>query len=144
MRIATEYGKRLAIKSQTLKPTTLRALSETYPSHSFVIDRTEAATLFQHVRDANDAEQKLVQALGKHARYEGTDFIFQALSEQNRTGVQDNAKANRGRSSSANGRNPARADGKTVVSAKRSGRAGTKSLPKQSVERASSQANGRS
>jgi hypothetical protein len=80
MRIAADYGKRLAVKSQNLKPDTLRLLAETYSSHSFVIDRQEAETLFHRVRAATDGEAAVVAALGRYARFEAPEFVFQALS----------------------------------------------------------------
>jgi hypothetical protein len=84
MRIATDYGKRLAVKSQNLRPTTLKALSETYSSHSFVIDQQEAGTLFLRVRSATDAEREVVAALDRYARFEvpqGGNIVFRALSK---------------------------------------------------------------
>jgi hypothetical protein len=117
MRIATEYGKRLDAKAQNLKPNTLKLLAETYPSHSFAIDQREATGLFHRVRSATKAEQALVAALGKFARFEvprGSDFVFRALStKQNPREAADNATDQRRGSSQKNGRNPARANGKT-------------------------------
>lgn len=85
MRIATDYGRRLAARSQNIRPNTLKQLSETYSSHSFVIDRQEAGTLFLRVRDASDAEIKVVTALGNYARFEqhlpGSSHIFRVLSK---------------------------------------------------------------
>jgi len=86
MRIAADYGKRLAVKVQNLKtPQTLRLLSETYSTHSFIIDRQEAETLFQNVREADEHERAVVEALGRYARFEvgdPNDFVFTALSTQ--------------------------------------------------------------
>lgn len=67
-RIAEEYAVRLNIKAQNLKADAsfdaLEALVRGYPSHRFVIDRSEAGTLFQRV-DVLDGElSKLVEALG--------------------------------------------------------------------------------
>jgi len=66
-RIAEQYAERLNIKAQNLKSDTsfdaLEALVRGYPSHRFVIDRTEAGTLFQRV-DALDGDlAKLVEGL---------------------------------------------------------------------------------
>lgn len=69
MRIAHEYGQRLAVGSQNLKTHTLTRLAEKYPSHSFVIDLREAEGLFNHVRRASDTEKTLVLALGQLARF---------------------------------------------------------------------------
>lgn len=83
MRIAIDYGQRLAIKGQNLKPETLKLLAEKYSSHSFVIDQSEAEQLFLRVRSATKDELEIVRLLGKHARYEvpaRSDFVFCALS----------------------------------------------------------------
>lgn len=84
MRIATDYGRRLAVKSQNLRPNTLATLSETYSSHSFVIDHQEAAGLFVRVRVANETEKKIVAALERYARFEvvqGGNILFRTLSK---------------------------------------------------------------
>jgi len=84
MRIATDYGSRLAIKSQNLKPNTLKLLAEKYSSHSFVIDQLEAEGLFNRVRAASEAELAIVEELGRYARFEvpgRTEIIFCALSK---------------------------------------------------------------
>ena len=73
MRIASDYGKRLATHTKNLKPETLGLLTSTYPSHSFVIDFAEASELFEHVRLVNDDEQLLITSLGTLARVEGDD-----------------------------------------------------------------------
>ncbi len=130
MRIAADYGRRLALKSQNLKtPQTLRLLSETYSSHSFVIDRQEAETLFQHVREADKDEQAVIGALGRYARFEvgeGTDFVFSALSSRTinakaarkaagpKLGIKAGAAHGKPKprgNSPKNGRNPQRPDG---------------------------------
>lgn len=64
MKIGLDYGKRLAIRGKNLKSTTLRTLTETYPSHGFVIDRDEATNLFKNVRAPSLDEKMLIDALG--------------------------------------------------------------------------------
>lgn len=112
MKIAADYGQRLAIKSQNLKNETLRLLSETYSSHSFVIDYHEAETLFKRVRIANDAERDLVAALGVLARFEAptADFVFHALSEKAEKGTSHD-KPDAGGNPPENGGDSARTDG---------------------------------
>lgn len=112
MKIAADYGQRLALKSQNLKPNTLRLLSETYSSHSFVIDYHEAEQLFNRVRIANDVERELVSALGVLSRFEVNqgDFVFHPLSEK-ATSRASHDEANAGGASSEDGGNSARADG---------------------------------
>jgi len=55
MTIAEEYGIRL--NRQNLKPEALDRLIADYPSHGFLIDYTEARTLFSRVRLPTAAEQ---------------------------------------------------------------------------------------
>lgn len=64
MEIALEYGRRLNDKFCNLKSTSsLGDLISGYPSHSFVIDRKEANTLFNNVRVPNDEETELETAI---------------------------------------------------------------------------------
>jgi hypothetical protein len=58
MRIAHEYGERIGAKN--LKEEALESLVAAYPSHEFVIDREEAASLFKNIRDANQDEEILL------------------------------------------------------------------------------------
>ncbi len=81
MRIAQDYGSRLAAKSRNLKPDALRLLAETYSSHSFVIDKSEAENLFERVRSATDVEMKVIAMLGRLARFQGNDLSFHALHQ---------------------------------------------------------------
>lgn len=57
--IANAYGKRLADKSKNLKSNALGRLVNSYPSHSFVIDRKEARELFERVRPPSDVEKTI-------------------------------------------------------------------------------------
>ena len=55
VRISSEYGDRLA--TQNVKSNTIARLAASYPSHEFVIDRTEARLLFENVdRPTDDLE----------------------------------------------------------------------------------------
>jgi hypothetical protein len=65
MKISEHYGKRL-IKQDTdtnVKLGTLDRLIAGYPSHSFVIDRTEAMQLFNRIRLPTDKELALADLL---------------------------------------------------------------------------------
>lgn len=62
--IAVEYGNRLNDMSKSLKSEeALYNLVMGYPSHGFVIDRKEAATLFNHVCHPTDDEDAFCRAL---------------------------------------------------------------------------------
>lgn len=125
MRIAADYGQRLALKTQNLKPTTLRMLAETYSSHSFVIDRREAETLFLRVRSVDKDEAAVVNALGRFARFQMQEFSFHALSskvsDQPQREPKNDGTLPRG-SRSKNARNSQRAAGSSRASAKQPGR----------------------
>jgi len=59
--VAAEYGERL--QSHNVKEGAIAKLLMGYPSHGFVIDKTEAATLFKRVRELSPDEYKLVLTL---------------------------------------------------------------------------------
>jgi len=128
MRIAVEYGKRLAVKSQNVKSDTLRKIAETYSSHSFVIDQMEASLLFEHVRSADGKELALVEALGNLSRFQGAsgiDFLFQPLHihpDHHAAKGDDHAKAKRAGDPAPNGRDSARTNGSAHPPPKRTGR----------------------
>jgi len=70
MNIAKEYGQRLDGVTDNLEPAALGKLIASYPSHEFVIDQKEAATLFRRVRGLTAKEDALCKALGRLARRE--------------------------------------------------------------------------
>lgn len=65
--IAQHYGLRLALYSKNISTDSLKKFISTYPSHGFVIDREEAEGLFNSVREPNELEQRLIDALGDDA-----------------------------------------------------------------------------
>ncbi|MGO7921976.1 hypothetical protein ACC755_22750 [Rhizobium ruizarguesonis] len=79
MRTGADYGQRLNLKWNNLKPDALRLLSETYSSHGFVIDSLEAAELFERVRMATETEMKMVLDLGNLARHPQRDLTLRSL-----------------------------------------------------------------
>jgi hypothetical protein len=121
MRIASDYGQRLSVKSQNLKPDTLRLLAETYSSHSFVIDQQEAEGLFNRVRETTDEERSVIVALDRLARFQTPlDPIIHALHNLGAVDVGETGKETKGhadardhdkpgRSEEANGRDSAEA-----------------------------------
>ncbi|EKU83472.1 SDH family Clp fold serine proteinase [Massilia timonae] len=66
MRIAHEYGKRLDQTSQSMRNGALDNLIAGYPSHSFVIDRKEASSLFSSVRSPTKEEKEFCDLVWKH------------------------------------------------------------------------------
>lgn len=63
LQIAFEYGSRLDDRFENLKANALIKLVHGYPSHSFVIDRKEAKSLFKRVRRPSDQEATIAHAL---------------------------------------------------------------------------------
>lgn len=68
VQITSQYGTRLARVSKNPKDGAIAQLVENYPAHGFVIDREEAAGLFNQVREPSEAELALDRALGGYAR----------------------------------------------------------------------------
>ncbi|MBO9377876.1 hypothetical protein GG804_13970 [Sphingomonas histidinilytica] len=90
MRIANDYGERLARVGANLKGDALDILTRGYPSHSFVIDMEEAKELFNNVRVLSDREIELVDALGAPARMQiSNDAIIYFLSEPEAESVEN-------------------------------------------------------
>jgi hypothetical protein len=58
-RVGYEYGMRLARRGKNAKKDALLKLVAEYPAHEFVIDDTEARTLFENVRAPSELEAKL-------------------------------------------------------------------------------------
>jgi len=63
MKIAEEYGRRLNQKSGNAKDKALSRLIADYPAHDFVIDRMEAAELFENVREPSSEEAAFCKSL---------------------------------------------------------------------------------
>lgn len=63
VRVAEHYGRRLNHASAALLPDALDRLIGNYPSHSFVIDRAEAAELFRHVECPSSEEVAICDTL---------------------------------------------------------------------------------
>lgn len=93
MLIAQRYGERLLGVGKNSNAEALRFLSSDYPSHGFVIDREEATRLFKQVREPNEHETALAEALGKLALVieHETQYRFNFLSSEIRNdNVPDN------------------------------------------------------
>ena len=62
LEVGFTYGE--AIRTDNVKPETVNQLVSGYPSHSFVIDRSAAAQLFNEVFEPTDSQQQLADLLG--------------------------------------------------------------------------------
>jgi hypothetical protein len=82
MRIAKDYGRRPHVRGKNFDVDALDFLCETYPSHGFVIDRSEAENLFKSVRCPSLEEQKLVMWLGDHAASPQKQSAIHFISEE--------------------------------------------------------------
>jgi hypothetical protein len=68
LKIAQEYGERLANHGENFDPEHVAHLISHYPSHSFVIEREEAENLFESVRAPTLEEEELCTHLGRRGR----------------------------------------------------------------------------
>jgi Serine dehydrogenase proteinase len=73
MKVAQEYGERLAEKGQNIAAASIARLVNDYPSHDFVIDFKEAKDLFEDVELPPSELTKLVVALSRKAVFTQTD-----------------------------------------------------------------------
>ena len=81
MRIGEDYGLRLNQKFKNLRDGALAHLSQTYSSHSFVIDMQETKALFERVREASEQEKQLVEGIGSLARMPNPKVSIHDLTE---------------------------------------------------------------
>ena len=106
--VATHYGCLLGAD-----PRIVSHLVQGYPSHSFVIDRTQASSLFKNVRPPNTLERVIVQELAEASEeefdidatrhYGQTDLAYAAnikiekkkKNEGNKKSTQGGARASR-------------------------------------------------
>lgn len=91
MRIGEDYGIRLNQHFSNLKPTALSMLSQSYPSHGFVIDMLEAQKLFHRVAETTDAEKKLFEAVGLCCRIPERKLRFSNLLDTNQNDIPQKA-----------------------------------------------------
>lgn len=80
MNIGLEYGRRLSKVSKNSDSETLQKLANSYPSHGFVIDREEAKSMFENVREPTDKEIELLELLGSVARQPNHEPFFAFIS----------------------------------------------------------------
>ena len=75
MRIAQDYGRILNPDCRHLDQ-----LINTYPSHTFVIDREQARRMFKNVREPSDKEVALCEALGQIVLDQSETGIIEILT----------------------------------------------------------------
>ena len=64
LNVATAYGDRLVEHGGNAKPNAVRRLVEEYPTHKFIIDKSEAKELFYNVSDPQNEVFTLISDLG--------------------------------------------------------------------------------
>ena len=110
MRIASDYGNRLDLRAKNLKEDALKHLTQTYSSHSFVIDMQEAEGLFKSTRILSDEERDLIDSLDITARHEvqteDQEPFFLCLSTSEDGEHDDDAPANGAAGEERNGEDP--------------------------------------
>lgn len=83
--IGVQYGIRLAERGRNCKGGATQRivfkLAASYPSHGFVIDREEAATLFETVQDLDGPLATLMVALGSVSQWPGPTTLLEALHD---------------------------------------------------------------
>jgi hypothetical protein len=84
MSIATEYANRL--NRGNMRDEAIKRLVEGYPEHEFIIDREEAITLFNNVREPTELEEELMYLLEDYVateiqKHAGREPSIEWLSE---------------------------------------------------------------
>lgn len=119
MRIAKDYGQRLRVRSKNFTSDSLEMLLETYPSHGFVIDRSEAQSLLKSVREPSQEEEVLVTLLGDVAHFPGRQQCVRFLSDERLRNVNETSDKARAEDSDSDTEGHSRRDAKVARSAKK-------------------------
>ena len=82
VRVASSYGERLLRVGGNITEVSLHRLITDYPSHAFVIDRSEASQLFERVREPSSTESDLARCLGPYAEPPMWRSSVEFLSEE--------------------------------------------------------------
>ena len=92
VRVSSEYGSRL--KTENVKEQTVARLAAEYPSHDFVIDRTEARQLFKNIEKPIDELEKIAEhfASDKPEVMKSGEFMLDYPSKED----EDHEDENRG------------------------------------------------
>jgi hypothetical protein len=81
--IARDYGERLIEHGKNADYETVRTLVEDYPSHRFIIDRSEAGQLFNRVPEPTDNVFQLITTLGPRILVQQRQRIVRRLDTEN-------------------------------------------------------------
>lgn len=95
LRVAVEYGVRLASMSGNIDNSAIQQLTENYPSHDFIIDIHEARTLFRSVDEAGDNLYRLLTFIGNFVyREHEKGLVVSLTSMMEESGVDDDDDPN--------------------------------------------------
>ncbi|MBC6402290.1 MAG: SppA protein [Hyphomonadaceae bacterium] len=86
VRVSSEYGRRLATKN--VKQETIEKLVSGYPSHGFVIDRTEARDLFESVELPTDELESVAHDYGDYKSIMNRGTVVTCLSREEEENVE--------------------------------------------------------
>lgn len=81
LRVAIEYGRRLASVSGNIETPAIEWLTEHYPSHDFIIDAVEAEELFAHVDSPHPSLYELTNHFSEYVFIEREEGIVICLNE---------------------------------------------------------------
>lgn len=98
LRVAIEYGNRLAINSNNIEFNGIKFLTEHYPSHDFIIDIQEARQLFKNVDEPSDNLYKIIRHFADFVftpREEGIVICLNSISESSRENRNEGAEVDR-------------------------------------------------
>lgn len=82
LQVAVEYGKRLAAHGGNIGLPQIDFLTNHYPSHDFIIDKSEAAQLFNEVETPSIALYRLIDHIGSIAFTPQTEGIVLCLTNE--------------------------------------------------------------
>lgn len=82
LQVAVEYGKRLAAHGGNIGLTQIDYLTNHYPSHDFIIDKSEAEQLFNAVESPSTALYRLIDQIGSIAFTPQADGVVMCLTNE--------------------------------------------------------------
>ncbi len=91
--VAYEYGKRLASFSGSSSEEAIYHIIHGYPSHDFVIDKREAATLFNEIDDPTPEMYELLSSLGPLAWHPNSKHVTIRSLSKSPTPIEENNDA---------------------------------------------------
>ncbi|SOC15303.1 SDH family Clp fold serine proteinase [Stappia indica] len=89
LQVAIHYGLRLAGQSGNIEAAGVQMLTESYPSHDFIIDKEEAGKLFRNVETPRSELWNLIRFFSDFVFYEHEDRIVMRLGALKEQQVED-------------------------------------------------------